>query len=155
MSKWMGEQVCKLYNQLYNVPSIVLRYFNVYGPREPVKGEYAPVIGLFKKQYRDGAEMTIVGDGSQRRDFTYIDDVVTANICAMKSSTEQIPHKIYNVGTGTNYSIWEVADMIGHNKNYIPVRLAEVKETLADIEDTVNDLGWQPKHDLRDKINEY
>ena len=155
MSKWMGEQVCKLYNQLYCVPSIVLRYFNVYGPREPIKGEYAPVIGLFKKQYSSGESMTIVGDGSQRRDFTYIDDVVSANICAMNSSTQEVPHKVYNVGTGKNYSIWEVADMIGNKTNFIPERVAEVKETVADIEDTINDLGWIPRYDLRDKINEY
>ena len=82
MSKWMGEQVCKLYNQLYGVPSIVLRYFNVYGPREPLKGEYAPVIGLFKRQNKNNEFMTIVAPGTQRRDFTYIEDVVEANILA-------------------------------------------------------------------------
>ena len=73
----------------------------------------------------------------------------------MNASTSKIPHKIYNVGTGKNYSIWEVADMIGNKTNFIPARMAEVKETLADIDDTINDLGWHPKHDLRDKINEY
>ena len=155
MSKWMGEQVCKLYSQLYNVPSIVLRYFNVYGPREPIKGEYAPVVGLFKRQSSNNKPMTIVSPGSQRRDFTYIDDVVDANICAMNSSTVDIPYKVYNVGTGKNYSMIEISDMIGGEKKIIPSRPAEVKETLADIESTMRDLGWFPRHNLEDMINDY
>ena len=161
MSKWMGEQVCKLYNQLYGVPSVVLRYFNVYGPREPIKGEYAPVIGLFKRQIETNGFVTIVAPGKQKRDFTYIDDVVDANICAMKSSTIDIPFNIYNVGTGKNYTIIEVADMLKPNKDglkkitMIPERQAEVKETLADIESTMRDLAWFPKHSLEAKINDY
>lgn len=157
MSKWMGEQVCKLYNQLYSVPSIVLRYFNVYGPREPLKGEYAPVVGLFKRQVASGQPMTIVSPGTQRRDFTYIDDVVEANICAMKSSTLDIPFGIYNVGTGKNYSMFELAEIIqsGPEISFMPERPAEVKETLADIESTMRDLSWFPNFKLEDKINDY
>lgn len=155
MSKWMGEQVCKLYNQLYGLPSIVLRYFNVYGPREPLKGEYAPVVGLFKRQSKNNQFMTIVSPGTQRRDFTYIDDVVEANICAMNASVTNIPHKIYNVGTGKNYSMFEIADMIGGKIDIISSRPAEVKETLADIESTMRDLGWFPKYKLEDMINAY
>ena len=155
MSKWMGEQICKLYNQLYEVPSITLRYFNVYGPREPIKGEYAPVIGLFKRQSKNNEFMTIIAPGTQRRDFTYIEDVVEANILAMKSSTVDIPFNIYNVGTGKNHSIIEIADMVGGKRDVIPPRPAEVQETLADIEETIKDLGWNPKHNLKDKINTY
>lgn len=155
MSKWMGERICSLYSQLYGLPSVVLRYFNVYGPREPLKGEYAPVIGLFKRQSRNSEPMTIVSPGTQRRDFTFIDDVVEANICAMRSSPDLIPFKIYNVGTGKNYSMNEIADMIGDDRVIISARPAEVKETLADISVTIKDLGWIPKHDLKDKINEY
>lgn len=155
MSKWMGEQICKLYSQLYGVPSIVLRYFNVYGPREPLKGEYAPVIGLFKRQSRAKKTMTIVAPGDQRRDFTYIDDVVEANICAMNLSTSDIPFKVYNVGTGKNYSMHEIADMIGGKKSFIPARPAEVYETLADIEETKKDLSWHPRYSLEEKINSY
>jgi len=154
MSKWMGEQVCKLYFQLYGVKSIALRYFNVYGPREPIKGHYAPVIGLFKRQSLEGRRMTIVGDGLQKRDFTYIDDVVSANICAMSSS---INHSVYNVGTGKNYEIIEVGDMIKNNSGFehIGERPAEVRETLADISKTTSELGWKPVWSLEDKINEY
>jgi UDP-glucose 4-epimerase len=155
MSKWMGEQVCKLYTQLYGLPSIVLRYFNVYGPREPLKGEYAPVVGLFKRQKKEGEPMTIVSPGDQRRDFTYIDDVVDANICAMNSNVVDIPHKVYNVGTGKNYSMWEIAKMIGGETKIISPRPAEVKETLADIESTMRDLAWFPRYKLEDKINAY
>ena len=155
MSKWMGEQICKLYNQLYGLPSITLRYFNVYGPREPIKGEYAPVVGLFKRQSNNNEFMTIVAPGTQRRDFTYIDDVVEANICAMNSKTWDIPFNIYNVGTGKNHSIMEIAEMIGGKRDIIPSRSAEVKETLADIESTMRDLGWFPKFKLEDKINDY
>lgn len=144
MSKWMGEQVCKLYNQMYSLPCIVLRYFNVFGPREPIRGMYAPVIGLFKRQKESGKELTIVGDGMQRRDFTFIADVVKANICSMKANTENIPFKIYNVGTGKNYSILEVAEMISDKFMFIEKRPAEVSETLADITETLEDLSWKP-----------
>ena len=155
MSKWMGEQICKLYNQLYGVPSITLRYFNVYGPREPIKGAYAPVIGLFKRQSKNNEFMTIVAPGTQRRDFTYIEDVVEANILAMKSSTVDIPFNIYNVGTGKNHSMMEIAEMIGGERNVIPSRPAEVHETLADISETIKDLGWSPKYTLEEKIMSY
>ena len=157
MSKWMGEQVCKLYSQLYGLPSITLRYFNVYGPREPIKGQYAPVVGLFKRQVAQKKPMTLVSPGTQRRDFTYIDDVVDANICAMNASIENIPFNIYNVGTGKNYSMQELAELIQPSADisFIPARPAEVKETLADIESTTRDLGWSPKHKLEDRINDY
>ena len=154
MSKWMGEQACKLYFQLYGLESIILRYFNVYGPREPIKGHYAPVIGLFKRQALSGEKITIVGDGLQRRDFTYIDDVVEANMCAMSSEN---PHNTYNVGTGKNYSIIEIADMIENSSGVVHIdeRPAEVKETLADITETTKQLGWKPKHLLKDMLNSY
>ena len=157
MSKWMGEQVCKLYNQLYGVPSITLRYFNVYGPREPIKGKYAPVIGLFKRQNKNKQPMTIVAPGTQRRDFTYIDDVVEANICAMNSEVDKIPFGIYNVGTGKNYSMFQLAELIhpAPEISFIPERPAEVMETLADITETVKDLSWMPKHSLENKISDY
>jgi len=154
MSKWMGEQVCKLYAQLYGLNSTVLRYFNVYGEREPTKGKYAPVIGLFKRQKRLGGPMTLVGDGSQRRDFTHVTDVINANILSMNLPAQN-KYSVYNVGTGTNYSIEEIANMIGGEKSYIEKRPAEVKETLADITLTTRDLKWIPTIKLEDIINSY
>ena len=151
LSKWMGEQVCKLYTQLHDIECYVLRYFNVYGPREPLKGEYAPVIGLFKRQVAEGKAMTVVGDGMQRRDFTFIDDVVSANLLAGTLSFND-KFKIWNVGSGKNYSINEIADMIGGEKVYITNRPAEVRTTLADISDTIKELGWKPKHELSTTI---
>ena len=156
MSKWMGEQICKLYSQLYNFNSTTLRYFNVYGPREPIKGQYAPVVGLFKRQSAEGKSMTIVGDGEQRRDFTYIDDIVEANMKAIAVDPFNIKgNKIYNVGTGKNYSIKEVAEMIGGPIKKIDSRPAEVSETLADITETTKDLSWSPRFSLEDMINSY
>jgi UDP-glucose 4-epimerase len=155
MSKWMGEQICKLYYQLYGFKSISLRYFNVYGPREPLKGCYAPVAGLFKRQEREENPITVVGSGLQRRDFTYIDDVVDANICAMNA--ENIDYGVYNVGTGESCQILELANMIRDKSKiiHIPERQAEVFETLADIKDTIEDLCWQPKYKISDTINTY
>ena len=158
LSKWMGEKVCELYSNLYGFPSIVLRYFNVYGPREPLKGEYAPVIGLFKRQAQSKKPVTVVSPGTQRRDFTYIQDVVNSNMSAMNSSLEKIPFGVFNVGTGKNYSILEIAEMIQKGDlgvKMIPERPAEVKETLADISSTVSCLGWKPEFDLSDMINSY
>jgi UDP-glucose 4-epimerase len=156
MSKWMGEQVCKLYSQLYGMPSTVLRYFNVYGPREPIKGKYAPVIGLFKRQTNEDLPVTIIGDGEQRRDFTYILDVVDANICAMLNINKPNSFKIYNIGTGKNFSINQVADLIdARNRIYLKERKAEVRETLADIKKTSRELGWKPRYSLEDKILSY
>lgn len=151
LSKKMGEDICELYNKLYNQSYIVLRYFNVYGPREPLKGEYAPVIGLFKRQSENDEFMTIVLPGTQRRDFTYIDDVVEANICAMNSSA----CGTYNIGTGENYSMFDIADLIGGKRDLIPTRPAEVFETKAEITKTTKDLGWIPRHKLKDKIMSY
>ena len=126
----------------------------MYGPREPLKGEYAPVIGLFKRQISQGQPMTIVGDGSQKRDFTYIKDVVRANMLAANSDLNFL-FKVWNIGSGKNYSINELADMIGNEKTYIPSRPAEVQTTLADISDTIAELRWTPKYDLETTINSY
>ena len=156
MSKWMGEQICRLYEQLYSSQTVVLRYFNVYGPREPIKGQYAPVIGLFKRQFKNNQPLTIVGDGNQKRDFTYVDDVVDANIAALHQL--QFKKRVYNVGTGVNYSINDIARMIAGSDAEIerlPHRPAEVRETLADIKQTSEDLGWKPKTRLEDVITTY
>ena len=80
VSKVNGEKLCKMYTELYGLPTIIFRYFNVYGERQPLKGQYAPVIGIFLRQRAAGEPLTIIGDGNQRRDFTYVGDVVKANI---------------------------------------------------------------------------
>jgi UDP-glucose 4-epimerase len=159
LSKWMGERLCEFYSNLYGINSLVLRYFNVYGPREPTKGHYAPVIGLFKRQYASGKLMTVVGNGHQRRDFTYIRDVTKANIAAL--DCKDVGFKILNVGTGKNYSINDIARLVSKNQKLNDVatcssqRKGELVETLADITLTKQILGWEPQIDLPTGINLY
>lgn len=141
--KYMGEEMCHLFCQLYGLPTVCLRYFNVYGERQLVEGAYSTVIGIFLKQKKEGKPLTIVGDGNQRRDFTYVKDVVRANIMAMKSR-KAIGHLI-NIGSGQNYSVNEVAHMIDKNHKFIPPRLGESRVTLADISKAKKLLGWQPQ----------
>ena len=153
LSKRQGEEVCTLYADLYGLPSVILRYFNVYGPNEPTRGVYAPVIGLFKRQMKNNkGKVTIVGDGEQRRDFTHIDDVVSANILAANSV---IFHDTFNIGTGKNYSINEIAALLGANRMFIPPRVGETRETLAVISKAAQMLGWNPTIKLEDVIHDY
>ena len=149
LSKWQGEEVCDLYTKLYGLSTISLRYFNVYGPREPLKGEYAPVMGLFKRQKEAGQPMTIVGNGKQRRDFTHISDAVEANLLAAEKVDVTGP---VNIGTGRNYSINDLAVMVGGDRLYIPERIGETRETLANNMRAREELGWSPKVNLEDYL---
>lgn len=148
VSKVAGEELCKMYSRLYNLETIIFRYFNVYGERQPIKGQYAPVIGIFQRQRKNGEPLTIVGDGEQRRDFTHVSDVVNANILAATLHLDKFG-ETYNVGTGTNYSVNEIAEMVGGPNANIPPRLGEAKVTLADISKIKKDFGWEPKIELK------
>ena len=155
VSKVSGEKLCKMYTDLFKLDTVIFRYFNVYGPREPLKGSYAPVVGLFLRQFAENKPLTIVGDGEQRRDFTHVDDVVNANVLAMnkvvKDNEENPFGKVYNVGTGKNYSVIELAKMISKNIEFLPPRPAEARFTLADNSRIKSVFGWEPtKH-----IDEY
>ena len=99
-----------------------------------------------------GEKLTIVGDGEQRRDFTYIKDVVRANMMAADS---KVYHGLFNIGTGRNYSINQVADLVGGDKTYIPSRAGEARETMADISKATQILGWSPNHRLEDTVLSY
>lgn len=151
LSKWQGEEVCELYTKLYDLSTVSLRYFNVYGQREPLKGEYAPVMGLFRRQKESGQPMTIVGDGNQRRDFTHITDVVRANLIAAEKLNVTGP---VNIGTGRNYSINQLAELIGGTTRNLPDRVGETRETLADITRAIKELNWEPRVTLIDYLNE-
>lgn len=146
LSKKGGEEIFELYNRFYGLSTISLRYFNVYGPRHQEEGSYATVIAIFRKQKRDGQKLTIVGDGTQRRDFTFVGDVVKANMLAMMNMDATGTH---NVGTGENYSINEVAELIGGETVNIPPRLGEAKETLASWKKAHAFLGWSPQITLK------
>jgi UDP-glucose 4-epimerase len=146
VSKVAGEKLCKMYYELYGLETIIFRYFNVYGEREPLKGHYAPVIGLFLNQEQNKEPLTIVGDGEQRRDFTHVSDVVNANIMvAISNPSAEAFGQVYNVGTGVNYSINELASMISNNQINISPRPGESRETLADNNRIKNTFGWSPK----------
>lgn len=151
VSKYAGEQLCKIYSSLYDLDTASLRYFNVYGNREPSKGQYAPVISKFIKQHKAGEFLTIVGDGEQRRDFTHVDDVVNANILAM-TCKEPLRGEVFNIGAGSNFSINEIAQLISSKYQYLPYRPGEARETLADNTKAREILGWTPSRKLEDFI---
>jgi UDP-glucose 4-epimerase len=145
-AKVFGENLARVYYNLYGLETISLRYFNVYGDRQPLKGQYAPVIGLFLKQHEEGKPLTVVGDGSQRRDFTHISDVIQANILA--SEIKNGFGEVYNIGYGSNYSILDIANMISNDIKFIPSRIGEVQETLASNSKFKDLTGWIPKVSL-------
>ncbi len=155
ISKVAGEKLCSMYTNIFGLDTIIFRYFNVYGDRHPTKGVYAPVIGLFDVQKLNGERLTIVGDGEQRRDFTNVKDVVDINILA---TTKEIDSKyfgqVFNIGTGTNYSVNQIASFISDNTINIPERLGEARETLANIDKVKEVFNWEPKITLGQWFNE-
>jgi len=150
ITKCAGEDLVSMYYKLYGLETVNLRYFNVYGPRQPLKGQYAPVIGLFLRQKNAGEPMTIVGDGEQRRDFTYVGDVAMANYLAATSESSECLGQLFNIGTGTNYSVLELAQMIGGGYVHIDDRPAEARISLANNNKAKNVLGWNPTAVLSD-----
>jgi UDP-glucose 4-epimerase len=153
VAKTSGEEACKMYSKLFGLDTVIFRYFNVYGAREPLKGPYAPVVGLFLRQAKAGEPLTIVGDGLQRRDFTHVSDVVDANILAM-GDYKNITGQTFNIGTGKNHSVLELAKMISNLIKFIPPRPAEARETLANNTKAKSVLGWNPKKQIEDYIRE-
>lgn len=158
MSKKAGEEVMDVYNRLYGLSTVSLRYFNVYGPRHQEDGRYATVIAIFRRQQRLGQKMTIVGDGEQRRDFTFVGDIVRANVLAMMNRDAT---GIFNIGTGENYSINQLAAVVSgeplgtvwmNDVEYIPPRLGEAQVTLADNTKAKDILGWKPQVNLQQGI---
>lgn len=143
LSKLAAEQACKMYSDLYGLSTVCLRYFNVYGPKQPKKGPYAPVIGIFTRQQKNGEPLTIIGDGNQTRDYVFVDDVVTANILAA-TSDKNLKGDVFNVGSGENCSVNYLAKQIGEKYTYLPARVGEARHTLANISKIKNVLGWQP-----------
>ena len=156
-SKVSGEKFCKMYYNLYGLETVVLRYFNVFGQRSPTRGQYAPVIGIFRRQNEAGDPLTIVGDGSQRRDFVHVEDVARANYLAsifpLKKDGHDYTGEVFNVGSGKNYSIKEIADCISDNQVYIDKRDGEMETTLADISKIGSVIGWQPEIDVLEWVN--
>ena len=146
LSKKCGEEIFAMYRSLYGLSSCSLRYFNVYGPRHQEEGSYATVIAIFRKQKREREKLTIVGDGTQRRDFTFVSDVVRANMLA--AMNYGVNAETINIGTGKNYSINEIAEMVGGETVNIPPRLGEAQLTLANVTKARDLLGWSPQVSL-------
>ena len=153
LHKLVGEQYYKLYSEVYDLDTVCLRYFNAYGDRMPNKGAYRSVISIFKEQHSKKQPLNIVNDGEQRRDYVHVDDIVNANIlCA--NSTKKLNGDIFNVGTGKSYSVNEVADMFGGEKQYGEKRI-EPKNSIAENAKIVLDLNWEPKNKLETWISTY
>ncbi|MFA5106903.1 MAG: SDR family oxidoreductase [Patescibacteria group bacterium] len=143
LQKYVGEEYAKLANLFWNIETVSLRYFNVYGPRMASEGAYVTVIAIFNRQKMNHEPLTITGDGTQTRDFTFIGDIVRANILAMTS--EKVGHgEVINIGNGDNHSVNEVAEIVGGETTHIPARV-EPHDTLADNSKARELLDWQPK----------
>lgn len=151
LSKYVGEQFCELFTRLYDVPTLSLRYFNVYGPRQPRTGAYALVIGIFLDALQNNKPLCIHGDGKQRRDFVHVKDVVEANIQAFLSPSKGT---VCNIGSGINYSIQEIANLISPNQVYGPRRAGDAEVTHADLSHTKRTLNWTPQISLEEGLGE-
>ena len=151
--KYYGELCCKMFSKVYNIETVSLRYFNVYGERQNLGGAYATVVGIFLNQSINKKPLTINGDGDQRRDFTYVGDVVSANILAAKSKNVG-KGEVINIGNGENLSINELAKNIGGEVIYNKA-LNEPFANLADIKKAKKLLDWEPTTDLISWIKNY
>ncbi|MDO8667569.1 MAG: NAD-dependent epimerase/dehydratase family protein [bacterium] len=153
LQKYVGELYCRLFTEIYGLPTVSLRYFNAYGRRQSLEGAYCLVMGLFVSQRLKNEAMTITGDGTNRRDYTSVIDVVKANILAAKSDRVG-KGEVMNIGRGSNFSVNELAEMIGGPVKHIEPRI-EPKETLADNSLAKKLLGWEPTINLPEWFEGY
>lgn len=153
LQKYVGELYCRVFSKIYGLSTVSLRYFNVYGPRASAEGAYSTVIPIFLRQKRQGKPLTIEGDGEQTRDFSYISDVINANVLAMES--DRVGRgEVINIGAGSNHSVNKIAKIIGGETTSAPARPADIRHTLADISRAKQLLGWQPQVKLKQGIKE-
>ena len=149
VSKVAGEKICKMYTDLYGLKTVIFRYFNVFGERAPKKGQYASVIAIFLRQLAAGEKLTIVGDGEQRRDFVYVKDIANANIMAAISNADDEAYgQVYNVGSGVNYSVNDIASFISNDTINISPRIGEARNSLANINKIYKTFAWKPQTDV-------
>jgi UDP-glucose 4-epimerase len=155
LSKSQGEQLVELYNKVYDLPTVICRFYNVYGPHQLTEGDYCTLIGIFEKLYKEGRPLTITGDGEQRRDFTHVDDIVDGLIRCGESIRE-VSGEVFELGRGKNYSVNEIAQAFGENypTKYIDGKPGEMRETLCSDENANELLGWNPQFDVIDFIKE-
>ena len=149
LTKYLGEEMALHWARVYQLPVISLRLFNVYGPRSRTTGAYGAVFGVFLKQKLEGEPFTVVGDGNQRRDFTYVSDVVSAFLAAADS---EIVGEVFNVGSGRSYTVNELVECLGGEVVYIPKRPGEPEATFADISKITTALDWEPEITLQQGV---
>jgi UDP-glucose 4-epimerase len=154
-TKYMGEEVCKMYKETYGCDIEIARFYNVYGPYEPLDEENGNVIGIWRSRIARGANIEIVGDGKQRRDFTHVDDIVDG---LWRIGMVNEKHRdAWELGTGVNYSVNELAKMFSDkfrcSRHYIKEQLGNYRATLCESEDAMNILGWKPQDRLLYYIN--
>ena len=155
MYKHLGEEVCKMYRKTYKLDVDIARFYNVYGPSEIIDGDWAAVIGIWRRQVREGSSITIVGDGEQRRDFTHVYDIVDGLVKIAEHAGSHID--AWEFGTGVNYSMNQVYTMFDEVFNidckYIPEQEGNYRKTLRENNDAITELRWFPKDRLGDYIN--
>jgi UDP-glucose 4-epimerase len=150
LTKNLGEQLVMHWCKLYNLPAISLRFFNVYGPRARTSGTYGAVFGVFLAQKLANKPFTVVGDGNQTRDFTFVSDVVNAIIAAAESD---LSGEVINIGSNNTYSINRLVELLGGEITYIPKRPGEPDCTWADITKATQLLDWEPKVSLEEGVD--
>ena len=150
LTKNLGEQLVMHWCKLYNLPAISLRFFNVYGPRARTSGTYGAVFGVFLAQKLANKPYTVVGDGNQTRDFTFVSDVVSAIIAAAESD---LSGEVINIGSNNTYSINRLVELLGGEITYIPKRPGEPDCTWADITKATQLLDWEPKVSLEEGVD--
>lgn len=151
LTKLLGEQLVMHWAQVYRLPALSLRFFNVYGPRSRTSGTYGAVFGVFLAQKLAGRPYTIVGDGTQTRDFTFVTDVARAVLAALES---EVTGEIFNVGSGATVSVNRLVDLLGGPRVHIPKRPGEPETTFADIGRIVTRLGWRPQVPIEQGVAE-
>jgi UDP-glucose 4-epimerase len=154
MYKYLGEEVCKLYKKTYDLDVEICRFYNVYGPHEVIEGDWAAVIGIWRRQVRDGEKITIVGDGEQRRDFTHVVDIVDGLYRVGMGSEKH--EDAWELGCGVNYSINEMFEMFKEKfpqieSTFLPDQPGNYRKTLRENNDLLERLEWQPQ----DRLNDY
>lgn len=151
LTKRLGEELVLHWAQVYKIPAISLRLFNVYGPRSRTSGTYGAVFGVFLAQKLAAKPFTVVGDGQQTRDFTYVTDVASAFVTAARSS---VSNSVFNVGSGTTVSINQLCELLGGEIAHIPKRPGEPDCTFADVSQIRKMLGWSAKVDIAQGVSE-
>ena len=150
LTKNVGEQYCMHWQQVYKMNITSMRFFNVYGPRARTAGTYGAVFGVFLAQKLHGKPYTVVGNGKQTRDFTFVTDIV--NACYMSALNQNCSGEIMNVGSGNTYSVNRLVELLGGEVKYIPKRPGEPDCTFADISKIKKLLGWAPKVSLEEGV---